>query len=211
MTKKILLATRNAGKIRELAHALAQYDFDVVGLHAFAHVEDIDETGTTFEENALLKARHAALHSGLVAVADDSGLEVDALHGAPGVYSARYANELVLLDGETPDQRNMRKLMHALEHTPEHMRSGRFVCCMAACAPDGTHTLVRGTWEGRILSHMRGENGFGYDPLFFDTQSNKTAAEMTRQEKLGRSHRGVALRMLVAAWNEFYASIGKNR
>ncbi len=201
--KKIILATRNAGKIRELAGALREHEFHVLGLESFPDVDDIEETGTTFEENALLKARHVALATGLVAVADDSGLEVDALHGAPGVYSARYAGDLPFLQDETKDQRNNRKLLLALKDKAQDERSARFVCCMAAYMPDGTHFTVRGTWEGRILPRARGENGFGYDPIFLDLQSGKSAAELTKDEKLARSHRGMALDFLVKGWANY--------
>ena len=200
----IVLATRNAGKVRELAQVLAAHGLTVLGLDAFPHVPDVEETGTTFEENALLKARTVAELTGLTAVADDSGVEVDALQGAPGVYSARYGADWDLLPGETKDQRNNRKLRHALRDVPTEQRGGRFVCTMAACKPDGTHIVVRGTWEGRMLEESRGDNGFGYDPLFWDEELGRTAAELTRDEKNARSHRGKAVRALLERWTDFY-------
>lgn len=200
----VVLATRNAGKIRELAEPMAAFGLRVLGLEAFPALGDIEETGTTFEENALLKARTVAEATGLVAVADDSGLEVDALNGAPGIYSARYGGDLPLLEGETRDQRNNRKLRAALADVPEERRTARFVSTMAACKPGGAELVVRGVWEGRLLREPRGENGFGYDPLFWDPEINRAAAELTRDEKNARSHRGKALRQLLAAWPEFW-------
>ncbi len=201
--KKIVLATRNAGKIKELADALRQHNFEVLGLETFPELEDIEENGSTFEENALLKARHVARNTGLIAVADDSGLEVDALKGAPGVYSARYANDLPPLKDETKDQRNNRKLLLALKNTPEHERAARFVCCMAVYTPQEQYFTVRGTWEGNILLNSLGENGFGYDPVFWDESSQKSAAQLTKNEKLARSHRGTALKLLLAQWDKY--------
>lgn len=200
----VVLATRNAGKIRELAEPMAAFGLHVVGLDAFPELGEIEETGTTFEENALLKARTVAEATGLVAVADDSGLEVDALHGAPGVYSARYGGDRPLLEGETNDQRNNRKLREALAEVSDERRTARFVSTMAACKPSGAHLVVRGHWEGRLLREPRGENGFGYDPLFWDPEIGHTAAELTRDQKNARSHRGKALRQLLAAWPEFW-------
>ena len=201
----IVLATRNAGKVRELADALAAYGLTVLGLDAFPEIGEIDETGLTFEENALLKARTVAEATGRIAVADDSGLEVDALDGDPGVHSARYGNDWPLLPGETKDQRNNRKILDAMKAVPEAQRRIRFVSCMAACKPGGAETVVRGTWEGRLLTAPRGDNGFGYDPLFWDEHIGRAAAELTRDEKNARSHRGNALRALLAAWPEFMA------
>ncbi|MGN0009181.1 MAG: RdgB/HAM1 family non-canonical purine NTP pyrophosphatase [Desulfovibrionaceae bacterium] len=200
----IILATRNAGKIRELAEPLAAHGLRVVGLDAFPDMPEVEETGATFEENALLKAEAAARHTGCVAVADDSGLEVDALEGRPGVFSARYADDWPALEGESRDGRNIRKLLHELEGVPAGRRGCRFVCCMAACKPDGTRLTVRGAWEGRILDAPRGDGGFGYDPVFWDGEGQCSAAELTREQKNARSHRGAALKALLAAWPAFY-------
>lgn len=200
----LLLATRNAGKIRELSEALTACGLTVVGLDAFPDLPDVEENGASFEENALIKARFAAQATGLVSVADDSGLEVDALGGRPGIYSARYGNDMPFLDGETRDMRNNRKLLQELDTIPDARRTARFVCVMAACTPDGRHLSVRGTWEGRILRAPQGENGFGYDPLFYDEQIACSAACLRREEKTARSHRGNALRKLLAAWPEFW-------
>ncbi len=202
MKKTVVLATRNAGKIRELAGELEAFGLEVLGLEAFPDLEDVEETGLTFEANALLKAQTVAQSLGLIAVADDSGLEVDALNKAPGIYSARYANDIPALPNENKDERNMRKLLLALDNISQ--RSARFVCCMAACKPNGKHIVVRGTWEGSIARQARGAQGFGYDPVFFDQDLKRTAAELSKEEKLARSHRGNALKKLLAKWEDFY-------
>lgn len=201
----VVLATRNAGKVREMADALAAFGLTVLGLESFPQVGEIEESGVAFEENALLKACAVAESTGHIAVADDSGLEVDALHGAPGVYSARYADDWEFLPGETRDQRNNRKLLHALRHVPASRRGARFVCAMAVRVPGGGQMAVRGVWEGRILDEPRGGNGFGFDPLFLDERTGRAAAELTRDEKNARSHRGAALAALLAAWPRFMA------
>ena len=200
---RIVLATQNAGKIRELAEPLTQSGVEVLGLSSYPEIGEIEETGTTFEENALIKARAVAAHTGLVSVADDSGLEVDALDGAPGVYSARYSDDWESLPDESRDARNIRKLLHAMTAVPAEKRTCRFVCCMAAVKPNGDEMVVRGTWDGTLLESCRGDNGFGYDPIFFDASAGKSAAQLTRDEKNARSHRGNALRALLARWAEF--------
>ena len=200
---RVVLATSNAGKVRELADPLTQFGVEVVGLSSYPEIGEIEENGTTFEENALIKARAVAAITGLVSVADDSGLEVDALDNAPGVYSARYADDWESQPGESRDARNIRKLLHVLADVPAEKRGCRFVSCMAAVRPDGKEMVVRGTWEGQLLASPRGDNGFGYDPIFFDRLVDKTAAELTRDEKNARSHRGNALRALLARWAEF--------
>jgi XTP/dITP diphosphohydrolase len=200
--QRIVLATTNAGKIRELAEPLRAFGAEVLGLADFPAVGEIEENGQTFEENALIKARAVAAATGLVSVADDSGLEVDALGGAPGVHSARYSNDWQSLPGESRDARNMRKLLHELADVPDAKRGCRFVCCMAAVRPDGREMTVRGVWEGRLLHEPRGSNGFGYDPVFWISSLGKSAAELTREEKTARSHRGNALRALLARWED---------
>jgi XTP/dITP diphosphohydrolase len=171
----------------------------VRGLDAYPEIGDIPETGETFEDNALIKARAVSEATGLIAVADDSGVVVDALGGAPGVYSARYSGQ-----GAT-DERNNAKLLGELDGVDEPARTARFVSVVAAWAPDGRSLTARGEWEGRVLAAPRGAGGFGYDPLFFDPEVGLTAAEMTRQAKNGRSHRGKALRKLLALWPEFWS------
>ena len=202
---KICAATGNAGKLRELRRILEAQGHEVVSQKELGITIEPDETGTTFEENALIKARAVCAATGLVAVADDSGLEVDALDKGPGVYSARYSNDWESLPGESVDKRNMRKLLFELRDVPQARRSCRFVSCMVAVHPDGRELVVRGTWEGRILEEPLGENGFGYDPLFWDESIRKSAAQLTRDEKNARSHRGNALRALLARWSDFMA------
>lgn len=206
MQNTVVLVTHNKGKIRELADPLARFGVQVVGLDAFPAVGDIEENGTTFEENALIKAREGARITGHICIADDSGLEVDALHGAPGIYSARYANDWANLDNESKDAKNIRKLLAELKDVPDAQRQCRFVCCMALVKPaslGGKELVVRGTWEGRILHQPQGTQGFGYDPVFWDEQIHKAAAELSREEKNARSHRGNALRLLLAQWQDF--------
>jgi XTP/dITP diphosphohydrolase len=201
----IVLATRNAGKIRELNDMLHGTGVTVVGLDAYPEIGEIEETGVTFEENALLKARTVAELTGRIAVADDSGLEVDALDGAPGVYSARYSAK----DGvPATDARNNEKLLAALAHVPDAQRTARFRSVIAACAPDGRHITAAGAWEGRVAATPQGDNGFGYDPLFFDPELGRTAATLTRDEKNARSHRGKALRRLLELWPAFAGGKG---
>lgn len=200
---RVVLATRNAGKIAELAGPLSAFGVSLVGLDAFPEIGEIVEDGATFEENALIKARAVAKATGLTAIADDSGLMVDALQGAPGVYSARYADDWEMLPGENRDQRNIRKLLDALRSVPADKRGARFVTVMAAVRPDGRELAVRGEWPGTLLQSPRGSNGFGYDPVFFDADSGRTAAELTREEKTARSHRGRAATALLERWRDF--------
>jgi XTP/dITP diphosphohydrolase len=192
--KEIVLASSNPGKVREINQLLATLD-----LHAQPQSElgvvDAEETGLTFVENAILKARNAAQHTGLPAIADDSGIEVDALNGAPGIYSARFAGD------NASDQANMEKLLTDLEDIPEAQRSARFQCLMVFMrhANDPTPLICQGTWEGRILLAGRGENGFGYDPVFYVPTHNCSSAELPAEIKNTISHRGQALRQLVTA------------
>ena len=201
----IVLATRNPGKVHELAVLLAPFRLTVLGLENFPHIGDMEETGTTFTENALLKASLVSRSTGLIAVADDSGLSVDILGGAPGVYSARYS--------ETPecpatDESNVNKLLAALAGVPWAKRTGRFHCCMAACAPSGESITAEGVWEGVIAFAPSGSNGFGYDPVFFDPELGKTAGEMNAEEKNARSHRAKAVAALLLKWPAFRQRLG---
>jgi XTP/dITP diphosphohydrolase len=189
--KTIVLATTNKGKIAELHALLAHSGITVKGLADFPDLGDIPETGTTFAKNARIKARTVATALCLPAVADDSGLCVDALAGAPGVYSARYSGE------NATDAQNNAKLLDALRDVPPEKRAARFVCAMAAITPDGRLAETQGTWEGRIATFPAGEGGFGYDPLFLVPDLDRTAAQLTPQEKNARSHRGQALARLV--------------
>ncbi len=196
----IVLATGNAGKIRELSAMLAEHvpGIRVLGLADFPEIGDIAETGTTFEENARIKAVAVAAATGLVAVADDSGLSVDALGGAPGVYSARYSG------ADATDEKNVVKLLGALADVPDAQRGCHFACVMLAVTPGGQELLGRGAWQGRVAHAPAGSGGFGYDPVFFDEELGLTAAEMDAQVKNSRSHRGLAVRDMLHGWPEFW-------
>jgi XTP/dITP diphosphohydrolase len=189
--QKIVLASGNPGKIREIQAILA--DHPIVPQSAF-NVIDAEETGSTFVENAILKARNAALHCQLPAIADDSGLVVDALNGAPGVISARYAGV------GASDQDNVDKLLRELEGVPAELRTARFICVMVFMehANDPCPVIAQGVWEGRILDHAVGENGFGYDPVFWVPERNCASAELPPEVKNSLSHRGQALKTLTA-------------
>jgi XTP/dITP diphosphohydrolase len=187
---RVLLATTNRGKIHELGEILSGYGLEISGLETVAETEL--ETGSTFEENALLKARYHHRQKGLITLADDSGLEVEALGGLPGVHSARYAEP-----GAT-DQERTRKLLEALGDVPKAGRQARFVSAAAVVWSGGERVFV-GTVEGTILTEPRGSGGFGYDPIFYYEPLGRTFAELTRQEKWEVSHRGKAFRLL-AAW-----------
>lgn len=192
--KRIVLASGNAGKAQEISQMLANHRIEVLPQSAF-NVMEVEETGLTFVENALLKARNAAAHSGLPAIADDSGLEVDALDGAPGIYSARYAGN------NASDSDNITKLLGALASVEGAQRTARFQCLMVYMehAHDPTPIICQGTWEGRILFEPRGTQGFGYDPVFFVRTHNCAAAELPAIVKNNLSHRGQALRQLLTA------------
>lgn len=191
---KLVFASANPGKIREAGEILSDLDIRVLPQAEFS-IEPPDETGSTFVENALIKARHAADRSGLPALADDSGIAVDALGGRPGVRSARYAGE-----GAT-DADNVDRLLAELKDVPDGQRGAAFRCAAALVFPhEGPGPLVvEAEWRGRILRERRGEGGFGYDPVFLDPDSGKTGAEMTREEKNRVSHRGKAFRQLKQA------------
>jgi XTP/dITP diphosphohydrolase len=190
---RIVLATGNAGKIREFSDMLGPLGFEFLPQSEFG-IEPPDETGETFEDNALLKARYASARSGLPAMADDSGLEVDALGGAPGVRSARYAGE------GAGDLANLKKLLEAMQSVPDGSRSARFLCVIALVqsADDPAPVLGRGVWEGVILHSPRGSGGFGYDPVFAPRGETRSVAELVAAEKHAQSHRGSALRDLHA-------------
>ena len=188
---KLVLATGNQKKVKELAAMLADMKIQVIPQSEFA-VSDAEETGTTFVENALIKARHASLQTGLPALADDSGICVDALNGAPGLYSARYAGE----HGNAG--RNIDKLLDALKDVAGEQRGAHFYCVLVLLrhAHDPQPLIVEGEWQGRILHERRGTGGHGYDPVFFDPQFGQSAAEMPLDEKNRISHRGKALAAL---------------
>ncbi len=188
---KIVLASSNPGKIREIQALLAAHP--IVAQSEF-NVVDAEETGSTFVENAILKARNAALHCQLPAIADDSGLVVDALNGAPGVISARYAGI------GASDRDNVDKLLRELEGVPDAQRTARFICVVVFMtdAQDPCPVIAQGVWEGRILDHAAGENGFGYDPVFWLPSHDCTSAQLPAEVKNSLSHRGKALKTLTA-------------
>ena len=195
--KQVVLASSNPGKVREIHQLLAELDLDVVPQSEYG-VVDAEETGLTFVENAILKARNAALHTGRPAIADDSGIEVDALNGAPGIYSARYAGV------GAGDRVNLEKLLTDLADVAEEQRTARFQCLMVYLrhAYDPVPLICQGTWEGRILLAPRGDNGFGYDPVFYVPTHDCSSAELPPEIKNALSHRGQALRKLLAALRE---------
>jgi len=192
MINKIVLASGNRGKLKEFSEIFAPLQIDVMPQSDFA-VQDAEETGLSFVENAIIKARHAARVTGLPALSDDSGLEVDVLNGAPGIYSARYAG------AGCGDDENNRKLLQALEQVPAEQRSARFQCVLVFMrhAEDPTPLICQGNWEGMILDAPRGHNGFGYDPLFFVPELNCASAELSSEQKQKYSHRGKAVRQFI--------------
>jgi XTP/dITP diphosphohydrolase len=193
---KLLVASRNTKKLAELNRILAAEKVAGIAVLGLADVPDYPEapeTGATFEENALAKARDAVAATGLPAIADDSGLAVDALNGMPGVLSARWAG------GHGDDQANLDLVLAQLRDVPHERRGAAFVCAAALVTPDGTETVVRGEWRGTLIRESRGTNGFGYDPIFVPDGYEITSAEMSSAEKDGLSHRGRALRLLLPA------------
>jgi len=192
--KKVVLASGNRGKVREIGALLVDLNVEVVPQSDFNLIE-AEETGLTFVENAIIKARHAAHHTGLPAIADDSGLEVDALNGAPGIYSSRFAG------AEATSQQNLEKLLIDLKDIPEEARTARFQCAIVYMRheADPTPLICQGSWEGRILFESHGTNGFGYDPIFYVPDHNCAAAELSPEIKNGLSHRGKALKQLLSA------------
>ena len=195
----ILIATSNPGKLRDLAGAAAPYGIEIASIPNFASLPPVIEDGLTFEANARKKAEAYSRHvPGEIVLADDSGLEVDALGGAPGVHSARYAAEAPhLVENNTEDEANNARLIRELKNVPPEKRTGRFVCVIAAARDGETLSAFEGKAEGIILDHPRGSNGFGYDPLFYFPQIQKTFAELTAEEKANYSHRGAAFRQFL--------------
>ncbi|MFC7684460.1 XTP/dITP diphosphatase [Ureibacillus sp. GCM10028918] len=187
--KQVVIATKNKGKAKDFEALFSPLGYEVVTMFEVAPEMEIEETGKTFEENAILKAETLSRELGKVVIADDSGLAVDALNGEPGVYSARYA-------GDHDDEANIVKVLEKLEGIPETERTARFCCALAIAGPEmETHTVF-GTCEGVILHEKRGTNGFGYDPIFFVPHLNRAMAELTPDEKGAISHRGNAIRKL---------------
>jgi XTP/dITP diphosphohydrolase len=196
-SSRVVLATSNVGKLREFSALLAGTGFSLVRQSDLG-IAPPPETGTTFLENALIKARNAARITGLPAIADDSGIEVDALGGGPGVYSARYAGE------DASDDANLEKLLAALAGVPDTQRGARYRCVVVyvANADDPAPLLGEGTWEGRIIRERRGSNGFGYDPSFVPVGDTRTAAELSEDDKNRRSHRAQALQAFLAQFTQ---------
>ena len=195
MSDSIVLATRNAHKLQELDRILknAGVDVELLTVDHFPGAPEVDETEDSFEGNALLKARALATFTGIPAIADDSGLCVDALNGSPGILSARWSGA-----SENVDVENMNLVLAQTADTPEGERGAQFVCAAAYVNPDGTEIVVRGTVEGQLLTAPRGTNGFGYDPIFVPNGFDTTTAEMSSEQKDSMSHRSQALAKLVA-------------
>lgn len=189
MKKRIVLATGNAGKLKEIRHVFSGLDMDIVAQSEF-NIPEAVEDGLSFVENAIIKARHAAAHSGLPALSDDSGIEVDALNGEPGIHSARYAGD---------DESNIQRLLRELAGVPEQKRTARFQCVMVYLrhANDPVPVIAQGAWQGTILETPQGAGGFGYDPVFFVSERGCSAAELTAEDKNLLSHRGKALRQML--------------
>ena len=200
--QKIVLASSNQGKLREIQAIFQDLPFELVPQVEW-NVSDADETGLTFVENALIKARHAAEYTGLMAMADDSGIEVDYLQGAPGIHSARYAGQ------PCDNQANNDKLLAALKNVPKEERTARFQCVIVLMrhSKDPTPLICSGTWEGMIVEHETGTNGFGYDPLFFVPTHACTSAELSPEIKNSLSHRGHALRELANKFPAFLSAM----
>lgn len=196
--RQVVLASNNPGKLRELRAVLETQNVELLSQADF-RVDEVAETGLTFVENALIKARHACLHSGLPSIADDSGLEVDVLNGEPGIYSARYAG----VNGYDTDAKNNAHLLRELTQVPDAKRTARFQCVIVYLRhdKDPTPLICQGTWEGRILFEERGNNGFGYDSLFHVPTQGCSSAELDSSVKNSLSHRGQALRQLIECWN----------
>lgn len=192
MTKSVVLASNNAGKLGEFQELLAAANINVLPQGDF-HVPEVKETGLSFVENAILKARHASRLTQLPTIADDSGLEVDFLHGAPGIYSARFAGP------QANDDDNNARLLDLLNTVPDEQRTARFQCLLVYVRHplDPTPLICQGTWDGRILTRPQGDNGFGYDPLFFVAERNCSSAELSPAEKNRLSHRGKAMACLL--------------
>jgi len=202
--KEVIIATKNAGKAREFEHIFASRGIVVRTLLDFPEIPEVEETGTTFEENAILKAEAVSQALNKMVIGDDSGLMVDALEGRPGIYSARYAGE------PKNDQNNTDKVLSELQGVPEKKRSARFYCALAVAIPGQETRTVSGSCEGRILEERRGTNGFGYDPVFYVPEKGVTMAELSADEKNSISHRANALKKLDVILDSILKSAGQS-
>lgn len=204
---KLVIATKNKGKIKEIKRILEQkkIDIEVLGLDNFPEIDKIEEPYDTFEQNALAKAKYVAEKTKFITLSDDSGLEVDALGGRPGVHSARYAGD------DATDEENIKKLLKEMEHIKEDEKRGaQFRCVMVLYSPLGDYVVVNGVWRGRITKIPMGDMGFGYDPVFFDEKLGKTAASMDLDTKNNISHRGEALKKLTQILPSFLNMLKSN-
>ncbi|MDF2953231.1 MAG: Inosine/xanthosine triphosphate pyrophosphatase [Thermodesulfobacterium sp.] len=201
--KILLIATSNMGKVREISEILRDFDLEIKTLKDYCEINPPEETGKTFFENAYLKAKYYTEKTGLMCLADDSGLEVDILNGAPGIYSSRFAGE------NATDEENNKKLLALLQGIPLEKRKARFVCVIVVYHPSGKYIKTEGTWEGLIGFEPKGSHGFGYDPIFLVPEYNyeKTAAELPIEEKNKLSHRGKALEALKKTFSDFLKSL----
>lgn len=195
--KKIVFASNNDGKIKEIREILKDFDAEILTMKEAGADIEIEENGTTFEENALIKARAVMQITGEITMADDSGLEIDYLNGEPGVYSARYMGH------DTPYDIKNNAIIERMKNVSGNDRSARFVCAIAAVFPDGKEFVEKGTMEGVIGEKPMGENGFGYDPILFLPQYNKSSAQLTSEEKNRISHRGEAINKMKAAIEKY--------
>ncbi|WP_019242831.1 MULTISPECIES: XTP/dITP diphosphatase [Bacillus] len=194
--KKLIIATKNKGKAKEFVELFAPLGYEVMTMLDLEDAIEVEETGKTFEENAILKAESLSKQYNTMAISDDSGLMIDALDGRPGVYSARYAGEA------KNDEANIEKVLEELKNVPEEKRTARFYCALAVAIPGQETKTVSGTVEGRILTARQGENGFGYDPVFYVPSLEKSMAQLQSEEKNAISHRGNALRKLKETLNQ---------
>lgn len=205
MSHKLVLATRNQGKItefRRILEELAPGQIELIGVDQFPNLVDVDETGSTFEENSLLKARYTCEATGIPAIADDSGLCVDALNGDPGIFSARWAGD------HGNDRANIDKVLEQLKDFPDQLRTAHFICVASLVLPDGRHQVAEGRFDGHILHAPVGENGFGYDPIFQPLGLSISSAQMSAEEKDLMSHRGKSLRSIAPHVIQMLASLG---
>jgi XTP/dITP diphosphohydrolase len=204
MSNKLVIATRNAGKIiefRRILDAISSGAIDLIGIDQFPDLIDVEETGTTFEENALLKARYTAKMTGIPSISDDSGLCIDALGGAPGIFSARWAGK------HGDDKANVEKVLDELKDVPDSKRGAYFICVAALVMPDGREQLAQGRFEGNILRAPVGNQGFGYDPIFAPLGMSISSAEMSAREKDAVSHRGKSLRAIAPHVIEIFGGL----